>query len=179
MGNIITNFVYTDFDLPDNTIELSSELFSSYKKNDMICMFRYPLITYNSFIQINDKNTNIIKSNRSTNEKIIYVSKDIGMKLGIEFNGDLINIIISNKPLCNHYDENGISILKSINNGYMCTNCGQQFEIIDTRDTLVQKYNLSKNYYRVKMANGGSKIVYMCLEKVRYLYGHRGYELIN
>ena len=30
-----------------------------------------------------------------------------------------------------------------------------------------------KNYYRVKMLNGGTKIVFMCEDQVKFIYGNR------
>lgn len=55
---------------------------------------------------------------------------------------------------------------------------------IHKREMQVRKWVLSKNkyYYRVKMLNGGWKIVYMCPEMVEDFYkchGHREYELIG
>lgn len=36
-----------------------------------------------------------------------------------------------------------------------------------------------KNYYKVRMLNGGYKIVYMCKEMVEDFYGHREYTVIK
>lgn len=66
-----------------------------------------------------------------------------------------------------HRDENGEFYIEIIEGEYLSPLKVEEW-----------KKSKDKHYYRVRMDNGGSKIVYMCEEMVKQFYGYSKYELV-
>ena len=91
MTSYINLIAQTDFNLPEKTICVSSEIYSKYKDTLLTkCICRYPVINANSLIKIED--LNVIESS-TLDDSVCLISNDLSLLLGNDVAGDVINVI--------------------------------------------------------------------------------------
>jgi len=79
--------VLENSELSDKTIVLPKKIYSECIKKDQFIVVRYPVSNTNSILKLSS--LNVLSWNKNYSE----VSSDLAVSLGLEINGDILNII--------------------------------------------------------------------------------------